>query len=153
MGSCSKWKALPKNGSHFGAGHGNHSQKSMSDFCVVPTFNCHLHKQCPSAAPWQERSFLSKTRSSHAQVDKSLTVWGKPSPLHRDKRYRQSKAAMLKFVNSLREKEQTKDLLWASVRARFWARSGAAVKCLFQQHSLSFRAASPRNRVKDCDVY
>ena len=49
---------------------------------------------------------------------------------------------MLEFVNSSREKRQTENLLWAAVRARFPACSGVAVKCLFQQYSLSFHAAS-----------
>lgn len=50
---------------------------------------------------------------------------------------------MLKSLSIARErKAKPKTFLWAAVRARFSACSGVAVKCLFQQHSLSFHAAS-----------
>lgn len=104
--------------------------------CATHIFNCHFHKYIPQLHTDSNKVTCLKLGPHIPEwPNRSLSGVNQP-PFHVDKRYRGAEGNSAKeFVNSSGEKGQTKNLLWAAVRARFSACSGVAVKCLFQQHS------------------
>lgn len=106
------------------SGPNNHFYEGMSDFsiCATHIFNCHFHKYIPQLHPDSNKVTCLKL-GLHIPEWPNFSLSGvNQLRFSIDKRHRREEGSKAKeFVNSSGEKGQTKNLLWAAVRARFFS--------------------------------